>query len=158
MKIGIGYDVHQLVPNRKFIIGGIEIEYEKGILGHSDGDVLTHAIINALLGAMGLGDIGQYFPSSDIHYHNILSTNLLKEIKALLDQNQYQIVNIDTIIICQNPKLSPYYQSIKHNLAQVLNMPIADINIKSTTTDNLGVIGQGLGIAAQAITLLAKTI
>ncbi len=157
MKIGIGYDVHQLVTNRKFIIGGIEIKYEKGLLGHSDGDVLTHAIINALLGAMGLGDIGQYFPSSDMRYHNMLSTNLLKEIKALLDQNQYQIVNIDTIIICQNPKLSPYYQSIKHNLAQVLNMPITDINIKSTTTDNLGVIGQGLGIAAQAITLLAKT-
>ncbi len=156
MKVGIGYDMHQLVANCDFVIGGIKIDYHLGILGHSDGDVLTHAIINALLGAMGLGDIGQYFPSSDPKLKNISSLILLDQINDLLNKNAYQIINIDTIIICQKPKLSPYYKAIKKNLANTLKIDPKLINIKSTTTDNMGEIGANQAIASQAIALISK--
>ena len=156
MKVGIGYDMHQLVANRDFVIGGIKIDYHLGILGHSDGDVLTHAIINALLGAMGLGDIGQYFPSSDPKLKNISSLILLDQINDLLNENAYKIINIDTIIICQKPKLSPYYNLIRENLANVLKIDSQLINLKSTTTDNMGQIGANLAIASQAIALISK--
>lgn len=154
MRIGIGYDVHALVENRKLIIGGIEIPYDKGLDGHSDADVLIHAIMDSLLGAMGIGDIGRLFPDTDMQYKGADSRVLLKHVVNLMKDNNYKLGNIDAIIIAQKPKMSPYIEQMKLNIAEDLESDISNINIKATTTEHLGFEGRGLGIAAQAVCLL----
>ncbi len=154
MKIGIGYDVHSLVKKRKLIIGGIEIPFEKGLLGHSDADVLTHAIMDSILGALGLGDIGKYFPDTDDQYKDISSLILLERVYNIMLESKYKIGNIDTIIVAQRPKLAPYIESMKEKISKVLNTPISNINIKATTTEKLGFEGREEGIAAHSVCLL----
>ncbi len=148
MRVGIGYDVHKLVEGRKLILGGVEIPFEKGLLGHSDGDVLLHAICDALLGAAGKGDIGRHFPDTDPEYKDISSLILLEKVKGLI--KEYRINNIDSIVIAQEPKLAPYLEKMKENIAQVLKIGKSKINIKPTTTEKLGPLGRGEGIAAYA--------
>jgi len=154
MKIGIGYDVHGLVENRKLIIGGVQIPYEKGLDGHSDADVLTHAIMDSLLGAMGCGDIGKMFPDTLTQYKDVDSRILLRQVVKLMKQNNYKLCNLDAVIIAQNPKMSPYIEEMKSNLAYDLETDISNINIKATTTEHLGFEGRGEGIAAQSACLL----
>ena len=155
-RIGTGYDVHRLSPNRKLILGGVNIPHTMGLLGHSDADVLTHAIMDALLGAAGMGDIGQHFPDSDPAYKDASSLCLLKNVGKLLAQAGWQIENIDTTIIAQAPKLSPYRDEMKLNIAEALGIPSSAINIKATTEEGLGFTGTEQGIAAQAACLLNK--
>jgi 2-C-methyl-D-erythritol 2,4-cyclodiphosphate synthase len=150
-RVGLGYDVHRLVPERKLILGGVEIPLEKGLLGHSDADVLTHAICDAILGALGLGDIGRHFPDSDPAYKGISSLTLLADVVAQMEQQQYAIGNVDAIIIAQRPKMAPYIDMMRSNLAEVLHTSLDRINIKATTTEGLGFPGREEGIAAQAI-------
>lgn len=157
MRIGQGYDVHRLVEGRKLILGGIDIPYEKGLLGHSDADVLTHAIMDALLGAAALGDIGKHFPDSDEQYKGISSLLLLKEVKRILHHHGYGIHNIDATIIAQRPKMAPYIEQIRANIADVLSIDVDSINVKATTTEGLGFVGTGEGIAAQAAALLVSS-
>lgn len=154
MRIGHGYDVHKLVENRKLILGGVEIPYERGLAGHSDADVLTHAIMDALLGAAGLGDIGRHFPDNDDRYLNIDSQLLLKEVCVLLNKNNKGIVNLDATVIAQRPKLMPYLDVMCETLAKTMNIPIWRINIKATTEEQLGFTGRGEGIAAHCVCLL----
>ncbi len=154
MRIGMGYDVHRLTEGRKLIIGGVEIPYEKGLLGHSDADVLIHAVMDALLGAAGLDDIGKHFPDTDERYRGISSIVLLKHVGVLLKENGFSIGNIDATIIAQRPKMRPYIDEMRKNMADALEIPVADINVKATTEEGLGFTGEGLGIAAQAICLL----
>lgn len=150
MRVGIGYDVHRLVENRKLILGGVDIPYEKGLLGHSDADVLLHAIMDALLGAAALGDIGRHFPDHDPSYKDISSLFLLEKTSALLEENLYIINNIDATIIAQQPKLADYIPTMVENIARALKLEPDQINIKATTEEGLGFSGAGLGIAAQA--------
>lgn len=154
MKIGMGYDVHKLVEDRDLILGGVNIPYEKGLLGHSDADVLVHAIMDAILGALGKGDIGKHFPDTDAQYKSISSLKLLEEVKELLIQEGYEIVNIDSTIIAQRPKMEPYLDEMKVNIADVLEIDPNNINIKATTEEGLGFTGSGLGISSQAICLI----
>lgn len=154
MRIGMGYDVHKLVDNRKLILGGVEIEYEKGLLGHSDADVVVHAIMDALLGAAVLGDIGKHFPDTDPKYKGISSIELLKHVGKLLKENGYVIGNIDATIICQRPKLAPYREEMVQNVAKALEIEINQVCIKATTEEGLGFTGEGKGISSQAIALL----
>ena len=154
MRIGTGYDVHKLTEGRKLIIGGVEIPYEKGLLGHSDADVLLHAIMDALLGAAALGDIGLHFPDSDERYSGISSIELLKRVRRLLLEKGYTINNVDSTIIAQAPKMRPYIDEMRKNIANALLLPIDDINVKATTEEGLGFTGQGEGIAAQAVCLI----
>ena len=154
MRIGMGYDVHKLVEDRKLILGGVEIPYEKGLLGHSDADVVVHAIMDALLGAAALGDIGKHFPDTDPKYKDISSIELLKYVGKLLDENNYRIGNIDATIICQRPKLAPYREQMIKNVADTLGIELDQVNIKATTEEGLGFTGEGLGISSQAIALL----
>ena len=154
MRIGMGYDVHKLVDNRKLILGGVEIEYEKGLLGHSDADVVVHAIMDALLGAAALGDIGKHFPDTDPKYKGISSIELLKHVGKLLKENGYVIGNIDATIICQRPKLAPYREEMVQNVAKALEIEINQACIKATTEEGLGFTGEGKGISSQAIALL----
>lgn len=154
IRIGQGYDVHRLVEGRKLILGGKEIKHEKGLLGHSDADVLTHAICDALLGAAALGDIGKRFPDSDDKYKDINSLLLLKEVGRLLDTMGCQINNIDATIIAEEPKIAPYIQEMRENIAAVLNLPIGAVNIKATTEEGLGFTGRKEGIAAIAVALI----
>lgn len=154
MRIGMGYDVHKLVEGRKLILGGVEISYEKGLLGHSDADVLLHAIMDALLGAAALGDIGKHFPDTDLQYSGISSIKLLEHVGALLSDNLYIIGNIDATVIAQRPKLAPYREQMVKNVAAALNISENRINIKATTEEGLGFTGSGEGISAQAIALL----
>lgn len=156
IRIGQGYDVHRLVEGRKLILGGKEIAYEKGLLGHSDADVLTHAICDALLGAAALGDIGKRFPDSDDKYKNINSLILLKEVGKLLDTMGCTINNIDATIIAQEPKISPYIQEIRGNIAKVLNLSIGAVSIKATTEEGLGFTGRKEGISALAVALIEE--
>lgn len=156
MKIGIGYDVHALVENRKLIVGGVNIPYEKGLDGHSDADVLIHAVMDSLLGAMGLGDIGCLFPDSDNKYKDADSRVLLREVYNLMKNNNYKIGNVDAVIIAQRPKMLPYIENMKINIAEDLETDVADINIKATTTEHLGFEGRGEGIAAQAVCILVN--
>ena len=149
MRVGIGYDVHRLVEGRRLILGGVEVPFEKGLLGHSDGDVLLHAICDALLGAAGKGDIGRHFPDTDPEYKDILSLILLEKVKGLI--KEYRINNIDSIVIAQEPKLAPYLSKMKENIAKVLKIDKSKINIKATTTEGLGPMGRGEGIAAYAM-------
>jgi 2-C-methyl-D-erythritol 2,4-cyclodiphosphate synthase len=154
MRVGIGYDAHQLVKGRKLILGGIEIPYDKGLLGHSDADVLTHAIMDALLGAAGLGTIGEHFPDTDAKYKNINSLVLLKKVSSLVKKMGCEIANIDTCIIAEKPKIVPFVKKIKAALAKTLGMTVTHINIKATTTEGMGFAGRKEGIAAQAVCLL----
>ena len=153
-KIGHGYDVHRLANNRKLILGGVEIDYERGLAGHSDADVLIHAVIDALLGAAGLGDIGALFPDSDDKYRNISSVILLEEVAAMIKKD-YAISNIDCTVVAQEPKLAPYKQAMKDKLSEVLH---TDINIKATTEEGLGFTGRREGIAAYAVCILEEKI
>ncbi len=154
MRVGIGYDVHRLVEGRRLILGGVEIPFEKGLLGHSDGDVLLHAICDALLGAAGKGDIGRHFPDTNPEYKDISSLVLLEKVKGLI--KEYRINNIDSIIVAQEPKLAPYLEKMKENIAGVLKIDKDKINIKATTTEKLGSIGRGEGIAAYAMVSLEE--
>lgn len=156
MRIGHGYDVHRLVENRKLIVGGVHIPYEKGLLGHSDADVLLHAIIDALLGAAGLNDIGKHFPDSDDDYKGINSLELLKHVEILLNDKDYNVINIDSTIIAQKPKMSPYIEKMKENIAHVLKMDCAAVNVKATTEEGLGFTGKEEGISAHAVCLIEK--
>ncbi len=154
MRIGMGYDVHRLVEDRKLILGGVEIPYEKGLLGHSDADVLVHAVMDALLGAASLGDIGKHFPDTDEQYKGISSIALLKHVAALLDEHCFVIENIDATVIAQRPKLLPYMEQMKENIAEALGLEGSRVNIKATTEEGLGFTGSGAGISAQAVCLL----
>lgn len=156
MRIGTGYDVHALVIDRKLIMGGVEIPHHKGLAGHSDADVLTHAIMDALLGAAGLGDIGTLFPDSDPSYEGINSMNLLRQVVDLIKDHHYVIEYMDTVIIAQHPKMAPYIPGMKKNLSSMMGIEENRINIKATTTENLGFEGRGEGIAAQAMVLLQE--
>ena len=154
MRIGTGYDVHRLVEDRALIIGGVVIPYEKGLLGHSDADVLLHAVMDALLGAAALGDIGKHFPDSNEKYKGISSLELLREVKRLLDEELFIVENIDATIIAQRPKMAPYLQEMRANIADVLEIDISQVNVKATTEEGLGFTGSGEGIASQAVCLL----
>lgn len=156
MRIGQGYDVHHLVEGRKLIIGGVDIPYEKGLLGHSDADVLLHAVMDALLGAAALGDIGQHFPDSDERYKGISSIALLKEVGKILQENGYMIENIDSTVIAQRPKLLPYRPQMAENIAAALGIEKEQVSVKATTEEGLGFTGTGEGISAQAIALLSS--
>ena len=154
MRIGMGYDVHRLTADRKLIIGGVEIPWEKGLLGHSDADVLLHAIMDALLGAAALGDIGKHFPDTDPAWRGVSSLKLLKQVGELLWEHQFLIENIDATIIAQAPKMRPYIEQMRENIAEVLQIEIQQVNIKATTEEGLGFTGSGEGISAQAVCLL----
>lgn len=154
MRIGMGYDVHRLVEDRDLIIGGEKIEYEYGLLGHSDADVLLHAIMDALLGAAALGDIGTHFPDADERYRGISSVRLLAYVDQLLEENGYSVGNIDATIIAQRPKMAPYIPKIRENIANTLGLELNQVNIKATTEEGLGFTGSGDGISAQAVCIL----
>lgn len=156
MRIGQGYDVHRLTEDRKLILGGVEIPYKKGLLGHSDADVLLHAIMDALLGAAALGDIGKLFPDSDERYRGISSLLLLDEVKKVLEENGFAVLNVDATVIAQAPKLAPYREEMRKNIAGHLGLQIDQVSVKATTEEGLGFTGDGSGIAAQAICLLCK--
>ena len=155
-RIGTGYDVHRLVPDRKLILGGVEIPWEKGLLGHSDADVLTHAIMDAMLGAAALGDIGQHFPDRDPAFEGICSITLLERCAQLLAENGFRVENIDATLIAQKPKLSPFILQMRQNLAWALSLDSSDVSVKATTEEGLGFSGRGEGIAAQAVCLIEK--
>ena len=154
MRIGMGYDVHRLVEDRDLIIGGEKIEYEYGLLGHSDADVLLHAIMDALLGAAALGDIGTHFPDTDERYRGISSVRLLAYVDQLLEENGYSVGNIDATIIAQRPKMAPHIPKIRENIANTLWLELNQVNIKATTEEGLGFTGSGEGISAQAVCIL----
>lgn len=155
MRVGLGYDVHKLVPDRKLILGGVEIPYEKGLLGHSDADVLLHAVMDALLGAAALGDIGRHFPDTDPAYEGVSSRKLLEAVGKLLEDNLYVIENIDATIIAQQPKMMPYMEQMRKNIAADLKLDLDQVNIKATTEEGLGFTGNGEGMSSQAICLLS---
>ena len=156
LRIGHGFDLHKLTENRKLILGGIEIPYTLGLLGHSDADVLTHAIMDAMLGALSLGDIGLHFPPTDDQYKDISSIKLLHHVKNLIENKGYKIVNIDSTILAERPKLLPYIKTIREELAKELELNVDDVSVKATTTEKLGDIGKGLAIATEAVVLLEK--
>lgn len=156
MRIGMGYDVHKLTEDRKLIIGGVDIPFEKGLKGHSDADVLLHAIMDALLGAAGLGDIGKHFPDTDPAYKGISSIKLLKVVGELLDKEGYVIENIDATIIAQRPKMRPYIEQMIENISDTLKLDANQVNVKATTEEGLGFTGSGEGISSQAVCLLEK--
>ena len=154
MRVGMGYDVHKLVENRKLILGGVEIEHEKGLLGHSDADVLLHAIMDSILGALALGDIGKHFPDTDEKYKGADSMKLLEHVYNLIKEKGYAIGNLDATIIAQAPKMAPHIQKMRENIARVLNTDINNVNDKATTEEGLGFTGNKEGISSQSICLL----
>ena len=156
LRIGHGYDVHRLTENHKLILGGVEIPWEKGLLGHSDADVLTHAVMDALSGAARLGDIGKLFPDTDPAYKDISSLKLLSEVGRLLREKGYDVVNVDATLLAQHPKVAPYKQQMAENLAMALEIDAEQINVKATTEEGLGFTGDGSGMAAHAVVLLEK--
>lgn len=156
MRVGIGYDVHKLVENRKLILGGVEFQYEKGLLGHSDADVLVHAIMDAILGALNLPDIGNLFPDTDEKYKDIYSIKLLDEVVKLMEKKSYKIGNLDTVVICEMPKISPKREEIQKKLAKHLKTDIENVSIKASTSEKLSFTGRGEGIEARAVVLLEK--
>ncbi|WP_300801023.1 2-C-methyl-D-erythritol 2,4-cyclodiphosphate synthase [uncultured Acetatifactor sp.] len=156
MRIGTGYDVHRLVPDRDLMIGGVRIPYEKGLLGHSDADVLLHAVMDALLGAAALGDIGKHFPDSDPAYKGISSLTLLEKVGDLLGEKGFVVENIDSTIIAQAPKMRPYIDTMRENIAGALGMEIDFVSVKATTEEGMGFTGAGEGISAQAVCLLTS--
>lgn len=157
MRAGIGYDVHRLVEGRKLILGGVEIEFERGLSGHSDADVLSHAIGDALLGAASLGDLGRHFPDSDERYKGISSLRLLEEIRTKLMDKGFVIINIDATIVAEVPKLAPYIEKMRERLSGTLKIPAENLSVKATTTEALGFTGRGEGMACYAIVSLEKT-
>ena len=156
MRVGMGYDVHRLVPERDLIIGGVKIPYEKGLLGHSDADVMLHAISDALLGAAALGDIGKHFPDTDPAYKGISSVLLLEKVGEMLSDKGFLIENIDATIIAQAPKMRPYIDAMRENIAKALQIDVSVVNVKATTEEGLGFTGSGEGISSQAICLLTS--
>lgn len=156
MRIGIGYDVHPLVAERKLIIGGVNIPYEKGLLGHSDADVLVHAVMDAMLGALALGSIGDHFPDTSAEFKGADSLKLLAKVTELIKARGYQVGNLDTMILCQAPKLAPYMDKMRENMARVIGVSVEYVSIKATTTEKLGFVGRKEGIAAEAVVLLKK--
>ena len=156
LRIGHGYDVHRRVEGRKLILGGVEVPYDRGLLGHSDADVLIHAVMDALTGAARLGDIGKLFPDTDPAYEGISSVKLLSEVGRLLGEKGYQVVNIDATLIAQAPKVGPYRQQMAENIAAALTMDSQRVNVKATTEEHLGFTGDGSGMAAHAVALLEK--
>ncbi len=158
MRVGHGYDVHRLTEGRKLILGGVEIPYEKGLLGHSDADVLTHAVMDALLGAAGLGDIGRHFPDNDDRYLGADSLMLLQEVCRLLEEKGYRVGNVDATVIAQRPKLMPYLPQMREHVARALHLDPGRVSIKATTEEHLGFTGRGEGIAAQAVCMIEEKI
>ncbi|MDR1997279.1 MAG: 2-C-methyl-D-erythritol 2,4-cyclodiphosphate synthase [Candidatus Margulisbacteria bacterium] len=156
MRIGIGYDVHPLTENRRLILGGVDIPYTRGLLGHSDADVLLHALMDAILGAAALGSLGEHFPDTEPEYRDISSLVLLGQVNDLLISRGYKITNIDSVLICQEPRLAPYIQDMQTNIATTLSLPADTIGIKATTTERLGFAGRGEGIAAEAVVLIDR--
>ena len=154
IRIGHGYDVHRLAEGRRLVIGGVEIPYEKGLLGHSDADVLIHAVMDAIIGALGKGDIGKHFPDTDKEFEGINSMNLLARVKKLLDNSNARIVNVDSTLIMQKPKVAPYIDRMRANIAFALNTEVSRINVKATTEEKLGFTGSGEGAAAHAVVLI----
>jgi 2-C-methyl-D-erythritol 2,4-cyclodiphosphate synthase len=154
-RIGQGYDVHRLVEGRKMILGGVEIPFDKGILGHSDADVLLHAICDAMLGALALGDIGKYFPDTDPQFKNVSSVQLLSKVNQLVQSKNYHVVNIDSTVVLQKPKIASYIDAMKSHIAKTLSISPDEISIKATTSEGMGFTGTGEGVAAYAIVLLA---
>lgn len=156
IRIGHGYDVHRLVENRRLIIGGVDIPHNMGLLGHSDADVLIHAVMDAVIGALGLGDIGKHFPDTDASYKDISSMSLAEHVYELLNENGYSVVNIDATVIAQKPKLAPYINEMKANIARVFRITEDRVNIKATTEEKLGFTGNLEGISSHAVCLIAK--
>ncbi|WP_294703809.1 2-C-methyl-D-erythritol 2,4-cyclodiphosphate synthase [uncultured Fusobacterium sp.] len=156
LRIGNGYDVHKLVEGRKLILGGVEIPHTKGVLGHSDGDVLIHAIMDAMLGALALGDIGQHFPDTDMKYENIDSTILLRRVKELIQEKGYKVVNLDSIIVLQKPKVKPYIEAMRKRVAEVLEIDVEQVSVKATTEEKLGFTGDESGVKSYCVVLLEK--
>lgn len=156
LRIGNGYDVHKLVEGRKLILGGVEIPHTKGVLGHSDGDVLIHAIMDAMLGALALGDIGQHFPDTDMKYENIDSTILLTRVKELIAERGYRVINLDSIIVLQKPKVKPYIEAMRKRVAEVLEIDIDQVSVKATTEEKLGFTGNESGVKSYCVVLLEK--
>ena len=156
MRIGLGYDVHKLVERRPLIIGGVNVPHEKGLLGHSDADVLIHAIMDGMLGALALGDIGKHFPDTDEKYKGADSMKLLKCVNDLINEKGYEINNIDSIIVAQSPKMAPHIEKMRRNIATVLNTDVDNISVKATTEEGLGFTGEKQGISSQSICLLNK--
>lgn len=156
MKIGIGYDVHRLVEDRDLILGGVKFDYEKGLLGHSDADVLTHAIMDAILGAMAEADIGKLFPDTDPKYKGVSSLALLDQIISLMETRGYKIGNVDSVIICEMPKINPKREEIREKLAPHLKTAISNVSVKASTSEGLGFTGEGLGIEARAVVILEE--
>ncbi len=155
-RIGNGYDVHKMVEGRKLILGGVEVPYEKGLLGHSDADVLIHAIMDAMLGALALGDIGKHFPDTDEKYKGISSIKLLEHVYELINKKNYEIVNIDSIVVMQAPKIKGYIPEMVEKVSKTLNMSIEDVSIKATTEEKLGFTGNGEGVKSYAVVLMKK--
>lgn len=156
MRIGMGYDVHRLVEDRKLILGGVEIPYEKGLLGHSDADCLTHAVMDALLGAAAMGDIGKHFPDTDEKYKGADSIELLRVVKSMLEEKGYKVGNVDATIIAQRPKMAPHIPEMIRIISEALEIDSGRVNIKATTEEGLGFTGEGLGISCQAVVLLEE--
>lgn len=158
MRIGQGFDAHALVAGRRLVIGGVEIPHEKGLAGHSDADVLIHAVCDALLGAAGLGDIGAHFPDTDARFKDIDSRRLLREVARLVAANDLRVLNIDATVIAQAPRISPHIPQMRNNMAADLGILPVDVNIKARTTERLGFVGRGEGIAAEAVALLSDSV
>ncbi len=158
MRVGIGYDVHKLIKERKLILGGVEIPFPKGLLGHSDADVLIHAVIDAIIGALGEGSIGDHFPDTDPQYKDVSSIFLLERVQLLVEEKKYSINNIDATIVCQAPKLAPFIAQMVQNIAKALNISADQINVKAKTEEGLGFTGKGQGISAQAVCLVHKKV
>ena len=156
MRVGIGYDVHRLVEGRDLILGGVKIDYEKGLLGHSDADVLLHAIMDAILGAAALGDIGLHFPDTDPAYEGASSIRLVEHVQELVRKEGFHVENVDAVIIAQRPKMRPYIDEMRQNIAQALGVELSRVNVMATTEEGLGFTGSGEGISAQAVCLLSE--
>ncbi|MDY3058498.1 2-C-methyl-D-erythritol 2,4-cyclodiphosphate synthase [Fusobacterium sp.] len=156
LRIGNGYDVHVLTEGRKLVLGGVEIPHTKGVLGHSDGDVLVHAIMDAMLGALALGDIGQHFPDTDMQYKNIDSMVLLSKVKELIYSKGYKITNLDSIIVLQKPKVKPYIEAMRKRIAETLELEIDQVSVKATTEEKLGFTGDESGVKSYCVVLLEK--
>ncbi|WP_409229343.1 2-C-methyl-D-erythritol 2,4-cyclodiphosphate synthase [Gudongella sp. SC589] len=158
MRVGIGYDVHKLVEGRRLVIGGVQIPHEMGLLGHSDADVLVHSLMDAILGAMSAGDIGKHFPDTDMEYKDISSMILLERVFQVMKEKGYRLVNADNVIAAQRPKLAPFIDQMRENIAEVLQVPVEDIGVKATTTERLGFEGREEGISSYSTCLLEKSI
>lgn len=156
IRIGHGYDVHKLVTERELILGGVKIPYEKGLLGHSDADVLLHAVMDAVIGAMGLGDIGKFFPDTDQKFKGISSVLLCEEVAEMLNKNGYHLVNLDATVIAQRPKLAKFIDEMKKNIASIFDVDESRVNVKATTEEHLGFTGRGEGISSHCVCLIAK--